>query len=141
MTSRSAFRLRLLALLFLLASPLSLGQIYSWVDENGNKHFGDKIPPEYQDQASEYEVPETNSAQAIEPQTRRQAISRPRQAPAREQTQNDSMPTQAAREPRTCEERKAAYAESTACFNSCRTGSSNNIANCGHCKQMKKPNC
>ena len=34
-------------LLLLGASPLAFSQVYSWVDENGKRHYGDRIPPEY----------------------------------------------------------------------------------------------
>jgi len=40
-----------LLLSVLLALPATaLAQTYSWVDEDGNTHYGDSIPPEYRDQ-------------------------------------------------------------------------------------------
>ena len=35
-----------LLLVFLMASPVSHGQLYKWVDEQGNVHYGDS-PPDY----------------------------------------------------------------------------------------------
>lgn len=36
----------LLMTLWLFAAPLAGAQVYQWVDEDGNKHFSDKPPPD-----------------------------------------------------------------------------------------------
>jgi hypothetical protein len=133
-----------LLLTLLIFCPLALSEIYSWVDENGKKHFGDKIPPEYQDQASEYAVPRTNSSRAVEVDTRkapqpatqmpwadndREAIERSHNQPLRAMPEN---------EPGTCEEKRAAYLQSKMCFDVCRK-KTGNVGNCSHCKPMKNP--
>ena len=41
-------------LLFALASgPAAAQKVYKWVDENGQVHYGDKVPPEYANQDRE----------------------------------------------------------------------------------------
>lgn len=42
-------RITLLAAAALSTSVVSAQRLYRWVDENGNVHFGDRIPPEYAD--------------------------------------------------------------------------------------------
>jgi len=42
-------RVTLLAAAALSTSVVSAQRLYRWVDENGNVHFGDRIPPEYAD--------------------------------------------------------------------------------------------
>jgi len=39
-----------LLLLVLAAGPAAAQKLYRWVDENGQVHYGDKIPPQYADQ-------------------------------------------------------------------------------------------
>jgi len=39
-----------LLLLALAAGPAAAQKLYRWVDENGQVHYGDKIPPEYAEQ-------------------------------------------------------------------------------------------
>ena len=36
----------LLVLGLAIAAPASAGKLYKWVDEKGNVHFSDKVPPE-----------------------------------------------------------------------------------------------
>ncbi|MEA5446528.1 DUF4124 domain-containing protein [Gammaproteobacteria bacterium AB-CW1] len=40
----------LLALTLIFSATALSAQAYSWVDEDGNVHYGDSIPPEYRDQ-------------------------------------------------------------------------------------------
>lgn len=42
-------RILLLAAAALATSVVSAQRLYRWVDENGNVHFGDRVPPEYAD--------------------------------------------------------------------------------------------
>lgn len=62
---------RLIALFFLLivvSATASAQKVYRWVDENGNVHFGDRVPPEYAEQvfgkpaADQAETPESAAA-------------------------------------------------------------------------------
>ena len=138
-----------MALILLLFSPITLSQVYSWVDENGKQHFGDSIPPEYQDQASEYAIPDTNSAVAVQSGQRPESrdanpysvirgedLEPARPPPPPNQSNRREYPDSG-----NCAERMAAYEESQRCFRECRVGGNNNIANCGHCPQMSRPNC
>ena len=48
-------------LTLLLFSPLSLAEVYSWIDENGKTNYGDHIPEQYQEQAATVEIEVDNS--------------------------------------------------------------------------------
>lgn len=49
------FRITVLTVLVALAVTAS-GDVYTWVDEHGRKHFGDRIPEQYQDQSGTVDV-------------------------------------------------------------------------------------
>ena len=143
MTQSNRPKKRYLALTLLFFSSLALGQVYSWVDENGKKHFGDKIPPQYQNQASEYDLKETNTSQATEVQKK----SRVQQVDSNtswytdrdnRNSYNTSTRSTSSSSSSSCEAQKRAYEESKWCFESCRR-QRGNVGNCGHCKQMKNP--
>jgi hypothetical protein len=124
------------SLILLFVSPPTWSEIYTWVDENGKKHFGDKIPSQYQDQATEYRVPETNRSAAVET---------PERAPTASSNDSSAPQTLSAGIPKSqqltgCEALKAEYNKSRMCYEDCKLPTGN-IARCGHCKQMKKPNC
>ncbi len=58
MFSRAGIRRTLLATVLaaslgLACGPLSAQKLYKWVDEKGETHYGDKIPPEYANKANE----------------------------------------------------------------------------------------
>ena len=44
--------LRFITIIFVAAAFSAEAEIFSWIDENGKQHFGDKIPPDYQNQAT-----------------------------------------------------------------------------------------
>jgi hypothetical protein len=137
---------RSLAMVLLFASPLAWSQVYSWVDENGRKHFGDRIPQKYQDQAAEVEMGETNSSQAV--------VSRPRSS---SQSGNRSRSTSGSGSPSpsevdsssgsadldSCEAQQAAYSRAQSCWAQCRKGGKINAARsaCRSCENIKKPRC
>jgi hypothetical protein len=131
------------AAIVLLASPLAWSEIYSWVDENGKKHFGDKIPPEYQDQASPYELSEINTSEAVEVQ-KQPSSSSSSTGSSRSGASSGSLdrPTSSGRAS-SCEVAKQEYQRSLSCYANCRVlvGGVNNISRCGNCKNVKKPNC
>jgi hypothetical protein len=121
----------------LLASPLALSQIYSWVDENGRKHFGDKIPQEYQDQASPYEISDINTTPAVEFQEQ------PASSPSKTGSSRSSASSGSSKRASSCEAAQQEYQRSVSCYGKCRSlvGGGNNVTRCGHCKNVKKPDC
>ncbi len=102
------------ALLLLILSPLVLGQEYYWVDSEGNKHYGDRVEPNEQ----RWDSKRLRDSNPHRPEDYRQQNSQSKE----------------------CAAQWAAYERSAACFASCRAPTGN-IANCGHCRQMAKPNC
>ncbi len=129
------------ALVLLLAgiSILAQAELYTWVDKNGKKHYGDKIPPEYAKQASSVEQKKTNTMPAP-PSVNFY------QAPARNQVNNQPAADNSSNQGNSCEQQKRAFEESQACYDDCRlhrvrTHNVNNVSACGHCTDVKKPNC
>jgi len=158
---------KLLALLILLLTYSSHAEIYTWVDENGKKHFGDKVPPEYQEQINAVEVDvrqpspeELVRARAIATEQAKAVIdsrnSRAANMKPEHKVPESSEPALTAEQyaKTTCERKKQLYKESEDCYSKCtqqnvlRSPGSlrvvkhvRNTSNCGHCQDYKKPNC
>ena len=125
-------------LFFLFAFASAHSEIYSWVDKDGKKHFGEEVPKQYQKQSKTIEVKPVNSIPATDvttaqPQTNKRA------APvfvANDNSQNTDS----------CEQQKRAYEDSVMCYASCKNnghggGRVNNVSACGKCQDLKKPAC
>ena len=150
-TVRQALLLAL-TFIFLGAGIVAHGQVYSWVDENGKKHFGDRIPPQYQDQAAEYEMKETNSAKAVEHVEYATPTQRPRSSGRSVATSGQfglSGGSRSSAGGGSCEAQKAAYERAQACWGNCRQFNSSggragiNAAHsaCKKCQNLSKPKC
>lgn len=119
-------------------TTLAQAELYTWVDKNGKKHYGDKVPPEYAKQATTVEQKKPNTMPAPP------SVEFYQPPPARNQV-ND-QPASTGNQDNSCEQQKRAYEESLACYNDCRlhrirTHNVNNVSACGHCTDVKKPNC
>ena len=101
-------------LLLLLFSTFASGQDYYWVDSEGNKHYDDRVVPNDQ----RWDAERLRDSTPHRPESYRQPNS-----------QSDR-----------CAAQWAAYERSAACFARCRTPKGN-VANCGHCRNMTRPNC
>lgn len=131
---------KFLILCFLFAFASAHSEIYSWVDKDGKKHFGEEVPKEYQKQSKTIDVKPVNSMQATEiteapPQPIKQ--SRPAYSSPEDNTPQNTN---------SCEQQKQAYENSVLCYTRCKnngdgTGYVNNVAACGHCQDLKKPDC
>lgn len=116
-------------------------EVYSWVDKDGKKHFGQEVPKEYQKQSKTVDVKPVNSMQATEvteppPQKPARQTYPPYNSPQNDNSQNLSS----------CEQQKRAYENSVSCFARCKNNGDgeryvNNVAACGRCQDMKKPSC
>lgn len=111
-------RFVLLVLVFLL-SPLGAVQaeIFTWKDENGKTHFGDKVPEKYKDNNTEVEVGPVNSADP-EKTVKRKTAYNPGPSPG---YYDPKVATPPKAKPQSCAEKKAAYQRAKACFDGCRT--------------------
>lgn len=130
----------LMILSILIAATSSYGEVYSWVDKDGKKNFGEKVPKEYLKQSTALDVKPVNSMDAAEVPRKPTAIE------TSNQPQQGFAPPPAERLS-SCEQQKLAYAQSVKCYASCRQTEGgfngrtvNNVANC-HCVDVKKPNC
>lgn len=85
-----------LVLLALVSGPAAAQKVYKWVDENGQVHYGDKIPPEYANQDREVlnkqglSVGREEGAETAEEARARQEREKQAKA-AEEQAQRDRM--------------------------------------------------
>ena len=85
-----------LVLLALVSGPAAAQKLYKWVDENGQVHYGDKIPPEYANQDREVlnkqglSVGREEGAETAEEARTRQEREKQAKA-AQEQAQRDRM--------------------------------------------------
>ena len=85
-----------LVLLALVSGPAAAQKLYKWVDENGQVHYGDKIPPEYANQDREVlnkqglAVGREEGAETAEEARARQEREKQAKA-AQEQAQRDRM--------------------------------------------------
>ncbi len=85
-----------LVLLALVSGPAAAQKLYKWVDENGQVHYGDKIPPEYANQDREVlnkqglSVGREEGAETAEEARARQEREKQAKA-AEEQAQRDRM--------------------------------------------------
>lgn len=132
----------MIALFISLTFGCAHAEVYSWVDKEGKKHFGQEVPKEYANQSKVLEVKEVNSMDAtkVTPVTQQNKTyqQRPaRQLPTQQQDHNQNLSA--------CEQQKLAYQRSVACYASCRNMDAraagvNNVSAC-NCVDVKKPNC
>jgi hypothetical protein len=130
----------LLVVVLTASATLAQAELYTWVDKNGEKHYGDTVPPEHAKHAQPVETKQTNSMQSP-PSVNYYDPPRP----SGSTVQPDD--TQTADETNSCEAQQQAYDASMACFNECRKHTKirgkkiNNVSECGHCTDAPKPNC
>lgn len=143
-----------LFLVALVAMPVSVNaEIFTWKDENGKTHFGDKVPEKYKDNNSEVEIGAVNSADPEKTRKTKGPGWFTRKPEGKSKPAQSATEKPAAKAPKTCAEKKAAYARSEACFEQCRlytydqygnrrpSGMNSVCAAQNGCQNMKKPDC
>lgn len=131
-----------LGLLLASCSLLAQAELYTWVDKNGKKNYGDKVPPEY---AKDAKVVESKKANTMEKPPSVYYYQTPRNNQGNQQEQGQ-MPAPVTADS-SCAAQQQAYEDSLACYNDCRRQGKNrqehynNVSACGHCVDVKKPNC
>ena len=135
--------IRLLSLILLLGTNVVYAEIYSWVDKDGKKHFGQEVPKEYAKKSTVIDVKSVNVMDETKVQPTPRTNNKPTyQHPQPTATQDDDYENLSS-----CEQKKRAYEESVACYAECRLpkeesgGRVNNVSACRHCVDAKKPNC
>lgn len=146
----------LLVSLCLLCNPCVVkADTYKWVDETGKVHLSDRVPPKYKDKAVLIGKTRTNTMglkaanSAAEAVFRKKALaeSKAKSKPAAKLRQSNArvlFSSSHNRDANSCTAKKAAYSESKSCFSGCRRKYKNgtvNIAACGHCENVSRPNC
>ena len=141
----------------LLFSSVIQAEVYTWIDENGKKHFGDIIPPQYAGQVDDVEVEihtpteeqiknaKDRAAKGLDKINSRTSTKHSRAAKPKKRTQTKK------KKPSDFESKMSEYRDSLACFEKCRRpiyvydkynrknfrGYDNSA--CGHCKNVVRP--
>lgn len=133
--------------LFILGLAFSFSgshaEIYSWVDKDGKKHFGQEVPKEYAKKSTVLDVKAVNSMDETKTRPNYQSASSPVPQPLPRANTQDNGDENLSR----CEQQKRAYEESVACYARCRLPKDsygprvNNVSGCTQCVDVKKPNC
>ncbi len=138
----SSLKFTLLSLCLLSVSQLLYAEVFTWVDENGKTHYGDRIPEQYKEQADEVEV-NVNTMPLKENNDASKDILKTEKKSSSSSRNNYNNQTKA----QTCEQQKAAYEASKQCFERCYAsqggglyGGGVNAAKCS-CTDAKKPKC
>lgn len=135
---------KLILLLVITTCVHAYAEIYTWVDKDGKKHFGQEIPKEYANQGKALEVKPINSmdetkvTKTSSPKPAKPTYQQPRRFVPEEDSSNRNLSR--------CEQQKLAYEKSVKCYSDCRNLDAqyhgvNNVSSCGHCVDAKKPNC
>lgn len=116
-------------------------ETYSWVDKNGKKHFGDKIPPEYASQANSVQLKTINTIETPPQKEPDKRIVRP-PVDAYPDLHRDSPPEHSNRHNNatSCEKKWEAFRAAEMCFANCYSGKNRNAANCP-CRNISRPSC
>lgn len=134
------------AMLLIFTFTCTHAEVYSWVDKEGKKHFGEKVPKEYANQSTELKVKSVNTMDAAkvtsQPDNNNVQRQQPRRfTPPANQDSDDSTLSG-------CEQQKLAYQKSVQCYSRCQGNNNdrysnhvNNVAACSNCVDVKKPNC
>lgn len=128
----------------MLFAEASFSQVYTWVDEGGNKHFGDKVPEKYRNNSNAIDVKETNTTPIRESN---ESISGALGKPNPENTVKERKvleEKEVSSKARTseCSAQFAKYNESMQCFSSCKNSNGGiNHAKCPNCTNVVRPSC
>ncbi len=147
-------------IMLLLFSSLAHARIYTWIDENGRKQFGDVIPPQYRGQVDDVRVnihtpseEEVNKANARAEKNIKNMHPK-ENANKQSHKEKSSSNTTAQKENKSAddfESRMEEYRKSQRCFDACsqpimavdRFGNEyqrgTDISACGHCKNIVRP--
>lgn len=159
----------LASVLILLATSSAAAEVYSWTDENGQKHFGDKIPLEYQEQSKRVDLniqhPSEEAVRAAAQMNSNighqlgASVNEGETKPVKKKEKQE-QPSKSYDE-MTYEEQVAAYKKSEACYTGCAGAPTyprresyhyrpedpshhgdlgeRDMSNCGHCTSIPKP--
>jgi hypothetical protein len=132
-----------LSVLLLGVASSSGAGIHTWVDADGDRHYGDRVPQRYRSRSRPVEPERAPVVERVRPDLPEFRLPRTDEsAQAPEPVTDDSSTSD--REDLNCTQRKRAWRRSKACFEDCRQeirdGGWNN-ARCGHCREMTPPDC
>lgn len=127
-------------------SVLANAQVYSWTDEEGNTHYGDKVPEQYHSQSKDItdEVQDkVNVTDTVEKQPSSSANNNSNLNATTAKSAQQSLSGSTAKDS-SCAGQWSRYRAAQACFESCSevmAGGGKNNSKCGHCEDIGKPNC
>lgn len=111
-------------------------EVYTWVDKEGKKHYGDKVPAEYLSKSSEVSTKTVNTL----PKMTAPIINTPSaQSPTAAFVGNESPENETKS---SCAQLWSDFEASQRCFSKCvMKGGGINVAKCDNCKDLPRPNC
>lgn len=122
-------------------------EVYTWIDEDGEKHFGDSVPTGQTGSASKLELEEVNVISGNDGSRGRDRVgthNEPGNKSAVAGKTKDERPTKQGQtsENESCKAAVAEYEKSVECFNKCRNvNGSINRAKCPDCVDVPRPGC
>ena len=123
---------------------LAQAQIFSWVDEQGVKHFGDQVPEKYKKDKSEVSLNKLNTAQSVDTAKLNKLSENIKASNDKREESKPELEEVATEQtkPQTCEEQIEEYEKSYACFDTCRNANGSiNRAKCPDCVSVTRPAC
>lgn len=125
-------------------TQLAHAQIFSWVDEQGVKNFGDKVPEKYKKDESEVSLNKLNTAQSVDTAKLNELSENIKASNDKREESKPKLEEVATEQakPQTCEEQIEEYERSYACFDKCRNANGSiNRAKCPDCVSVTRPAC
>jgi hypothetical protein len=132
------------AFLLIVGLATAHAEIYSWVDKDGKKHFGEQVPKEYLNKSTEITVKPVNAMEAAKASSNSNETKQATEEQKKPSSPTEDTPTENLS---SCEQQKRAYEQSVQCYSRCRNRDGgeenrvNNISACGTCVDVKKPDC
>jgi len=136
----------------MLSAETSFSQVYTWVDEGGNKHFGDRVPEKYRNNSNAIDLKKTNTTPIREANKSISAVlgkPKPKPKPKHESTvrerkvlEKKDVSSKSKVKQSECSAQFAKYNESMRCFSTCRNSNGGiNRAKCPSCTNVVRPSC
>jgi len=146
MTSKTSILVLITLFSLSFFSGTVMSEIYTWVDENGKKHFGDRIPDEYRTKSNSVDLKNANTIPSRKIDYPAPSVSKKSKAKNSNKKNKvvvkKKVPSKAKNRDMECKEQFAKYKKSIRCFSACRNaGGGINLAKCPKCTNVPRPRC
>lgn len=143
MTGKTCSIILVTFLSLLLSTEASFSQVYTWVDESGNKHFGDSVPEKYSKKSKTINLKEPNTTPIRKSNNSISGIlGEPKTVKRNKPRVKKKAPSKAKTKQSDCSVQFAKYKDSIRCFSACmNTNGGINRTKCAHCTNVRRPRC